>query len=93
MLKFEDRWLELEREEDVFLNREDCFLNVVSSPVAKGTAGWPVRPVGNGHAQVFRFLPCPADDAVRLAQLPALRDGEERAPATHEGRLRGQHVR
>lgn len=42
---------------------------------------------------VLGFLPFPADDAVRLAELSALRDGEERAPAPHQGRLRGQHVR
>lgn len=35
----------------------------------------------------------PADDAVCVAELPPLCDGQERTPATHKGRLRGQHVR
>ena len=34
-----------------------------------------------------------ADDAVRLAELQAVRNGEKRAPAPHQRRLRGQHVR
>lgn len=72
---------------------EDDFLNVVSNPVVKGKAGWPVRTTGNRHAQTLGFPPFLADDAVRLAELQALCDGEKRAPAPHKGRLRRQHVR
>lgn len=71
----------------------DGFLKVVSNPIVKDKAGWPVCTAGNRPAQVLGFPPFPTDDAVRLAELQALRDGEKRAPAAHEGRLRGQHVR
>lgn len=71
---------------------EDEFLNVVLNAVVKGKARWLVRTAGNRHTQVLGFPPFPADDAIRLAELQALRDGEKRAPAPHKGRLRGQHV-
>lgn len=73
------------------LNGENCFYNGVSNPVAKAGSGGLFALFGISAQVLFSlFL---ADDAVRLAELQAVRNGEKRAPAPHQRRLRGQHVR
>ena len=71
---------------------EDCFRNMVSNPAAGGEAVRPARAAATLHAQPLSLLFL-TDDAVRLAELQALCDGEKRAPAPHERWLRGEHVR